>query len=119
MSRTRKTFRSFQYAFSGFQTALKQEPNLQIHMVVGLGTLVAAFFIGFTSTEWVILFFTISFVITMELFNTGIEALVDMVSPDIHPKAKIAKDVSAAAVLVAAVMSVIVGILLFIPKIQR
>lgn len=90
---------------------------MQIHFVIGTGVLIAAYLVGFSRFEWVVLAFTISFVIILELFNTCLEAIVDIVSPDIHPKAKVAKDVSAAAVLIAAGMSVIVGVLLFIPKI--
>jgi len=70
-----------------------------------------------STLEWLILIFTIFWVISLELLNTVLEAIVNLVSPEIQPYAKTAKDVSAAAVLVAAFLSVIVGLVLLIPKI--
>ncbi len=119
MSRFRTLPSSFKYAFSGFKTAMTKEPNFQIHMFVGSCALLMGAILGLTKTEWVILLFTISFVLILEFWNTAIEAIVDLVSPEIHPKAKIAKDVAAAAVLLGAGVSVIIGILLFLPKILR
>ncbi|RJR29068.1 diacylglycerol kinase family protein [Candidatus Microgenomates bacterium] len=118
MSIHRSIQKSFFYAFSGFKTAFTQEPNFRIHTAMGTAAIIVGYLVKLTPTEWLLLSFTISFVLILELFNTGLEALVDIVSPDKHPKAKIAKDVSAAAVLVAAAMSIIVGSILFIPKIS-
>lgn len=71
---------------------------------------------GLHLLEWLILGFTIIFVLILELLNTGVEALVDMVSPEIQEKARIAKDVSAAAVFMGAMFSLVVLIVLFLPK---
>jgi len=117
MSRFRSLPGSFKYAISGFKTALRKEPNFQIHVVIGCITLIFAAFIGLNISEWITLLFTISFVLILEFWNTAIEAIVDLISPEMHPKAKIAKDVAAAAVLLGAGVSVIIGILLFLPKI--
>lgn len=108
---------SFGYAFSGLKTALKNEPNIRIHLLISLLTIILAFFLGFSPVEWIILAFTISFVLILELINTSLEALVNIVSPEIKEEARIAKDVSAAAVLAAALLSVIVAGFLFLPKV--
>lgn len=117
MSRTMSLAQSFGYAISGLKTALKQEPNFQIHIVISAVALVLALALDFSLFEWLLLLFTISFVLIMELVNTVLENLVDLVSPKIHPKAKAAKDVAAAAVLVSAWVSILIGVALFIPKI--
>jgi len=116
MSKTRSLYKSFGFASQGFKEALKNEPNFQIHTIIGIIVVIAAWLSGFNTFEWLLLAFTIAFVLILELFNTSLEAIVDMVSPEIKPKAKIAKDVSAAAVLIAAVLSIIVGVALFATK---
>lgn len=117
MSRLRGHKNSFGYAFEGMKTVLKQEANLQVHLGIAVLVLITAVLLHFSVIEWVILLFTISFVISLELVNTSLEAIVDLVSPKSHEKAKIAKDVSAAAVLVATIFSIIISIILFLPKI--
>lgn len=113
------TIKSFGYAFEGIKTAIKNEPNFRIHITVALAVLVAGFFFKLSTIEWLVLSFTIFYVITMELLNTVIESVVDLISPKYHPKAKIAKDVAAAGVLTSAILSVIVGLVLFLPKITN
>lgn len=117
MSKTHSTIKSFGYAFHGIKTAVKNEPNIRIHLTIGSLAILLGFILRLTSTEWIILFFTIAFVLILELVNTSLEALVDIVSPELQPKAKVAKDVVAAAVLVSAILSLIIGGYLFLPKI--
>ena len=117
MSQTHPTLTSFGYAFSGLKTALKNEPNIRIHLLIALLTIVLAFFLGFSPVEWIILAFTISFVLILELINTTLETLINIVSPEIKEEARMAKDVSAAAVLIGALLSVVVAGFLFLPKI--
>jgi diacylglycerol kinase len=117
MSKKENIFGSFGYAFSGFTKAFKNEPNFRIHVMAAVLSLVAAYFLNFAAYEWLILVFAIILVIILELVNTAIETVVDMVSPKYSLKAKVVKDVSAAAVMVAAFMAVLVGIILFLPKI--
>lgn len=117
MSKTHSTFSSFSYAFSGIKLALKNEPNIRIHFIVAILVAILAYFLGFSQIEWIVLLFTIAFVLILELINTTLEEIVDMVSPGIKPRAKVAKDVSAAAVLISALLSVIIGAFLFLPKI--
>lgn len=117
MSKKHGLTASFGYALEGIVTALKTEPNFRIHSILGVGALIAAFFLNFSATEWLILAFTITFVLVLELLNTVLEAIVDIASPKISKKAKIAKDVSAASVLISAILAFIVGTVLFLPKI--
>lgn len=113
------TTKSFYYAFNGLKIAISQEPNLRIHLVIATLAIVLSFILKLTVYEWLLLTFTIFYVLTLELLNTVLEAIVDLVSPEVKPYAKLAKDVSAACVLLAACMSVIVGVALFLPKIIR
>lgn len=109
--------KSFSYALEGMQAAFKREPNFRIHVIIATAALILAALLKFSIFEWLILAFTITFVIALELLNTVLEAVVNLVSPKISPEAKVAKDVSAAMVLIAALMAVIVGVVLFLPKI--
>ena len=117
MSQTHPTLTSFGYAFSGLKTALKNEPNIRIHLLISLLAIILAFFLGFSPVEWIILAFTISFVLILELINTSLEALVNIVSPEIKEEARIAKDITAAAVFIGALLSLVVGAFLFLPKV--
>lgn len=111
------TIRSFGYAIQGIKTAYRNEPNLRVHTFFAILALTLAILLKLNPLEWIILAFTIFYVITLELFNTVLESLVNLVSPEIKPYAKIAKDVAAACVLLGAILSVIVGLILFLPKI--
>ena len=117
MSRLRGHRDSFKFAFAGLETALKQEPNFQVHVVIAVLVLITAALLKFNTYEWLLTLFTIAYVIILELINTSLESIVDIVSPDKHPKAKVAKDVAASAVLVATILSIIVLFAMFIPKV--
>lgn len=117
MGMKHSTVKSFGFAFQGMFTALKSEPNLRIHFFMATLAITIAVMVGISALEWLLLVFTIFYVITLELMNTVLESLVNLVSPDIRPEAKVAKDVSAAFVLLAAIFSLIVGGILFLPKI--
>jgi len=117
MSRFHSNIKSFGHAIDGIKTAFKKEPNLQIHLTIGVLVLALAGILRFSIFEWIVLLFTVALVIALELINTSVESIVDLVSPEIKPQAKIAKDVAAAAVLVTAIISIIIGVLLFLPNI--
>lgn len=110
-----KLIRSFRYAFFGIVSATKQQ-NMRIHLCSAIIVIIAGILTGLSMTEWLILIVIIALVIGTEMVNTAIEAVVDLSSPEIHPLAKLAKDVAAGAVLVFAIASVIIGVLIFIPK---
>jgi len=119
MSKAHSTIESFGYAFDGIKTAFRKEPNFRIHSSVGVAAIILAGVLGFNSYEWIILVFTIFLVLVLELINTSLETLVDLVSPEISEKAKVAKDVSAAAVFLTTTFAALVGVFLFLPKILK
>ena len=109
--------KSFYYAFSGVKMGLKQERNMQVHFFVMAFVIIFGILLKISLTEWMICLILFGLVIALEYVNTAIESTVDVATTKYHPKAKIAKDTSAAAVLIAAIISVIVGLMIFIPKI--
>ena len=106
---------SFKYAFSGIFAALREEPNLKFHFFVGLIVIFIAMFLNISKADWMIIIFLIGFVISVELTNTAIEAVVDAFTDKEHPGAKLSKDISAGAVLIAAITAAILGIMIFLP----
>ena len=109
--------KSFHYAFQGIKVNILTERNLAIHFLVMLLVIVFGFIFNISITEWLICILLFGCVITLELMNTAIETAIDICMPEINPKAKLAKDTSAGAVLVIAIVAVIVGIIIFGPKI--
>ena len=112
----KKFLKGFKYAFEGIWAALKSERNLKIHFVFMILVIIFGIIFKISKTEWIICIILFGLVIAGELFNTAIETVVDMISPDKNEKAKKAKDVSAGAVLVLAIASAIVELIIFIPK---
>ena len=112
----RRLIRSFGYAFSGIGHGLKTQANLRIQVAFASGVIVAGLWLQISAIEWAILVATIMIVLSAELFNTAIEALVDRVGSEPHPLSKIAKDAGAGAVLIGAIGAVIVGLLIFGPR---
>lgn len=106
---------SFKYAFEGLVAALKEEPNLKFHFLAGFLAVLIGFLLDISRQDWMIIIILIGFVIAIELTNTAIEAVVDHVIQTNHQGAKLAKDISAAAVLIAAITASIIGFLIFIP----
>ena len=106
---------SFRCAFAGLWHALRTQRNLRIHVSIAIIVVITGMFLRLRRDEWAIIALTIGFVFTAELFNTVIEAVIDLVTEDYHPLAKKAKDVAAAAVLTAAITAVAVGLLILGP----
>ena len=115
--KTKKLINSFKYAGEGIVSSFKSERNMKIHIFIMLIVILFGILLKISKLEWIICIMLFSIVICGELFNTAIETIVDMVSPGKNEKAKIAKDVSAGAVLVVAIGAAIVGGIIFIPKI--
>lgn len=113
----RKIF-SFKHALEGICVALGKEPNLKFHLLAGLIVITASVLLNISRTDWMIVIFLIGFVVSVELTNTAIEAVVDEFTEKEHPGAKLAKDISAGAVLAAAVTSAIIGLIIFLPYIK-
>lgn len=106
---------SFKYAFEGIFTAFRDQPNLKLHLFAAAAVIFISYFLQISKAEWLIILLTIGFVVTAELTNTAIEEVVDSFTDQVHPAAKKAKDVAAAAVLVASITAAIVGIVIFLP----
>lgn len=111
--------KSFNDAINGIIASIQAERNMKIHYLVAVLVLGASLFFNFSRTEFLILLFSISLVLVLELMNTAIEETIDMITEEYHPKAKIAKDVAAGAVLIAAVNSLMVGYLLFFDRLNN
>ncbi len=117
MSKRKKLINSFKYAFSGIASAFKTERNMKIHVLAVVLVTLAGFLFKISKMEWIICIILFGMVISLELANTAIETTVDIAMPERNEKAKLAKDISAGAVLVCAFVSVIVGLMIFVPKI--
>lgn len=115
----RKRLKSFTYAFNGLKMVFKEEHNLRIHLLVSLIVVVCGSIFQISIIEWILLCFAIGFVISTEILNSAIENLADFVSPEYHDLIKKVKDISAAAVLVSTIVSVVIGILILLPKISH
>jgi diacylglycerol kinase (ATP) len=111
--RPKRSIDSFHFALQGVLQGVRAQRHLRFHFVAALLALLAGALMGLSRAELLVLLFAITLVIVTELFNTAIEAVVDLVTTAYHPLAKHAKDVAAGAVLIAALNAVVVGLLLF------
>lgn len=113
--RSRNILDSFRFAFSGLWYALRTQRNTRIHLIVAAVVIALGVWLNLSPSQWAVLTLTIGFVLVSEMLNTVAETLVDLVSPGYHPLAKTVKDVTAGAVLLTAIVSVIVGLLVLGP----
>ena len=109
---------TFKYAFRGLVAALKEEPNLKFHFLIAILVIIISFYLKISKSDWITIILVIGFVIAIELTNTAIEAVVDKFVDIEHPGAKLAKDISAGAVLVTAIAAALVGIIIFMPYLK-
>ncbi|MGD0621972.1 MAG: diacylglycerol kinase family protein [Thermacetogeniaceae bacterium] len=115
----RRSFKmSFRDALSGMGYCLSTQRNMQVHMVVAVAVLVAAWLLKLSRLEWALLLFAISFVMAAEMFNTALERTVDLFVDNYHPLARLAKHIAAGAVLVSALNAAVVGVLIFLPHLR-
>lgn len=113
----KRLINSFKFAYEGILVSLKTEQNLKIHVLIMILVIIMGIILKISKIEWIICIMLFGFVISLELINTSIENVVDLVTMEKEPKAKIAKDVSAAAVLISAITSAIIGLIIFLPKV--
>lgn len=113
----KKLFKSFKYALEGILYAFKYEQNIIVHALVCILVIILGIILKISHFEWLVCFILFGLVIATELINTSIEAVVDLACPKKDPLAKIAKDTASGAVLVFALVAVIAGLIIFIPKI--
>nr|WP_199079544.1 diacylglycerol kinase family protein [Pedobacter sp. ASV19] len=112
-----KFIQGFGFAGKGLYYTFKTQINFRFHCGAALAVVICGWYFNLNQTEWLWILLSIAMVLVLELVNTAIEALVDLVSPDYHQKAGIAKDTAAAAVLIAALLAALIGLIIFIPKI--
>lgn len=105
--------RSILFALDGWVVVLKNEKNTWVHAFVTICAVVAGFWLEITKDQWMLLIITITIVWVAEFINSAIEMMIDLFSPQTHPLAKKGKDIGAAAVLISATASVLIGFLLF------
>ena len=117
MERARKFIHSMRHALRGLWYALRNEKNFQNELMVAVVVVVAMIYFDLSRAEMVALIFMIMMVLIMELINTIFERVVDILKPRIHPYAKLIKDLMAATVLITAIVSVIIGVIIFYPYI--
>lgn len=112
-----KEVNSFGYAFRGIWLALRHERHMQIHVFCALAVLACGWYLGLTPAEWCMVIFAIGLVAAAEIFNSAIEQLTNIASPQINAAAGKVKDMAAGAVLVAAITAATIGCIIFLPKI--
>jgi len=112
-------YKSFVYAAEGLKAAVIKGRNFRIQIAMGTFAIILAALLKIRLDEWVALILIITFILILELVNTSIESIVDLVSPEIRGEAKVAKDVAAAAVLLASVTSIFLGALILLPKLLK
>ncbi len=112
----RRRANSFRFAFQGLADLFRTQPNARIHLVITGIAVAAGLYLGLSRLEWAVVALCIALVLALEAVNTALEYLTDLVQPDRHPLAGKAKDAAAAAVLLAAMGAVAVGLLIFLPK---
>ncbi len=112
-------FQAIKVALEGIKYVLITQPNVWIHGAFTLVVFLAAGLLKLPRLEWVIILITVGLVWASEIFNTAVELAVDVVSPEYDPKAKIIKDISAGAVLISVLVSILVGLLIFGPHLWK
>lgn len=113
----KKFLKSFVYAFAGLSYTLKTQLNFKIHCFAGFVVIMLGFYFKLSVAEWLWVILSIALVLILELLNTAIEVLVDLISPQQNIKAGLIKDVAAAAVLIAAIVALVIGLIIFVPKV--
>lgn len=115
----RKTLSAIKYALAGLRYAFRFERNYRIEVLCAAGACAAAYLLHITPMEWCIIFINIGAVLSAELFNTAIEKMCNKFSTEIRPAIKMIKDVSAAAVLILSIISLLCGLIIFLPYLIR
>jgi len=115
MIKIKRLYKSFTYAFRGLFKTLREEQNLQIQSIAGLVVIILGWYFRIEVEEWLILILVIGLVILMEIINSAIERITDVLKPRLDNYVKEIKDIMAAAVMLASVIAIIVGLIIFIP----
>lgn len=114
-----KRLKSFKYAFNGLRILIKEEHNARIHLFATICVIIAGLFFNISMNEWIGVIFSIGLVFSLEIINSSIENIADFISPEKHEMIKKIKDLSASGVLISAITALIIGLIIFIPKILK
>ncbi|WP_102274524.1 diacylglycerol kinase family protein [Cytobacillus massiliigabonensis] len=112
-----RLIQSFGFAFTGIRSVIMNERNMKIHLGISLIVILTGLWLSLSKLEWLFIFLAIGGMLSLEMINTAIERAIDLVTDEYHPLAKDAKDIAAGAVLLYAILSVIIGLIIFLPKI--
>ena len=115
MGYTRKRIFAFKNAFAGLFVFFKRGEHAKLHLIATLLVVLLGWFFNISKTDWVLSLLCIALVLSVEAVNSALEYLVDLASPNFHPLAKKSKDIAAAAVLIAAIFALIIGLIIFLP----
>jgi len=111
-----KFLKGFVYAFEGILFGLKNERNFKLHVFAAIIVLIASMLTALSTIEWIIIILLIGGMLSLELMNSAVERVVDLVTSKQHPLAKHAKDFAAGSVLIYAIVSAVIGLIIFVPK---
>lgn len=114
---TMRVIKSFGWAFNGLKDCILHEKNFRIQYVLAIIVIIAGIFLGLSAIEWAIILLCFAVVLSFEIINSAIEKLCDLVCPDFNLTIKKVKDMSASAVLLSAIITFIIGCIIFLPKI--
>jgi undecaprenol kinase len=112
-----RLWKSFYFAITGIKTAIWTERNMRIHLFASVLVIVCSVFFSINKLEWLFILVAIGGIFSLELMNTAIERVVDLITEEYHPLAKQAKDVAAGAVFIYAITVLIIGIVIFLPHV--
>lgn len=118
MIKIRKMLRSFGYAVEGLQALFRYENNARFHLMAAVIVVLFSVWFRLNSVEWALIVLAMGGVWAAEAFNTSLEKLCDLVSPDFHPQVKVIKDLAAAGVLIMSIIAFVVGMLIFAEKLM-
>jgi diacylglycerol kinase len=108
---------SFKHAFNGLSILIKEEHNARIHLVASICVIIACLVFKISLYEWIAIVFAVGLVFCLEIINSSIENIADFISPEKHEMIKKIKDLSASGVLISALTALIIGLIIFLPKI--
>jgi diacylglycerol kinase (ATP) len=109
--------KSIGFAFKGAMLLIKTESSIQVQLFIGVLMTIIGFIVGLSTTEWIIQTLTIGLILSIESINTAIEEIADFIHPEYHPKIGLIKDIAAGAVFIFAVIAIIIGCIIYFPKI--
>ncbi len=115
----KKRINSFEYAWNGIRTVFLSEINFKIHCISGVIVVLIGLILKISSIEWSLILFLIGTILSLEMVNTSIEILCDRVCSEYNPQVKKIKDIAGGAVLIMAIISMVIGCLIFVPKIME